>query len=249
MRIQGIRMLPGLVLIGLVGAPLAASGTDFTGLPEAAARQISDLCLHAAADAARGLGVPFEVLHALALTETGRRIAGAHRPWPWAINIAGQGAWFATRAEALEAAQNALAEGVGNVDLGCFQINHRWHADRFASLDAMLDPVANAHYAARYLQSFHHPGDDWSVAAGAYHSRSPAHAERYRTVFAANLARGPADVPDSRPAVAQGVLSLRVNRYPLLRDGPAGAAGSLVPATERTAPGLLVQGRRLFGDG
>ena len=45
--------------------------------------------------------MPQAVLHAIALTETGRPDGGRLRPYPWAINREGKGHWFASREEAL----------------------------------------------------------------------------------------------------------------------------------------------------
>ena len=41
--------------------------------------------------------------------------------------------------------------GARSFDVGCFQINYRWHGDAFASLEEMFDPLVNTRYAARFL--------------------------------------------------------------------------------------------------
>jgi hypothetical protein len=51
------------------------------------------------------------MLHAVALTETGRKTGGRIRPFPWAINREGQGRWFETREEALAFARQSVADG------------------------------------------------------------------------------------------------------------------------------------------
>ncbi len=38
------------------------------------------------------------------------------------------------------------------VDLGCMQINHRYHGEKFPSVEAMFDPARNVDYAARFLK-------------------------------------------------------------------------------------------------
>lgn len=188
------------------------------------------LCDQAAARAAAQTGVPVAVLRAVALTETGRRMGAAMRPWPWTVNHAGDGRWFATPAEALAFAGSVLESGSRNVDLGCFQINHRWHAGAFPSLDAMIDPEANAQYAARFLLDLHRESGDWSVAAGAFHSRTAVFATRYRDRFEAHLATlGPQEAPAPGP---------RANAYPLLRAGAGGGIGSLVPRVQ-VQPALI----------
>lgn len=46
-----------------------------------------------------------------------------------------------------------IGQGAGNLDIGCFQLNYRWHGAAFASLADMFDPDRNATYAADYLAS------------------------------------------------------------------------------------------------
>ncbi|TNC71313.1 transglycosylase SLT domain-containing protein [Rubellimicrobium roseum] len=200
----------------------------------------SDLCLLAAQDASRLSGVPLSVLLAISLTETG---GGAGRPWPWTVNMEGEGHWFATRNEALAFAEARHAGGAESFDVGCFQINWQWHHRNFVSIDQMFDPLANATYAASFLSSLAEEGRNWSEAAGAFHSRTPEHAARYRTKFDENLATAIAAGADegrlsgplalSGDRLAQGAPSPsepRVNTFPLLQPTRAAPRlGSLVP--------------------
>lgn len=189
----------------------------------------ADLCLQAASDAADRTGVPFAVLRAISTVETGRH----GRPWPWTVNFGGDGRWFETAGEAETEAEAALEQGATNVDLGCFQLNYRWHAQGFASVADMLDPAQNATYAAEYLASHFARTGDWALAAAAYHSATPEFAAAYQAKFEAALSDG-----DTIAAAPTELLN-RENRFPLLVAGSAGARGSLVPAS----PG----GLRLIG--
>lgn len=190
-----------------------------------AARDPSVLCEQAAQVAARQVGVPPDVMHALTLTETGHRRDGALRPWPWAVNRGGDGRWFGTKAEAMAFAAATLGQGARNFDVGCFQLNHRWHAGGFADLSAMFDPLRNALYAATFLRQQYEQTGDWTRAAGAYHSLTPEHAARYRTRFAE--LRAGLDAAPPAPQVAR--VDMHENTFPLLRGG-RGSAGSIVPA-------------------
>jgi hypothetical protein len=60
-----------------------------------------------------------------------------------------------SRSEALREFERARAEGKRLIDLGCMQINHRYHGAEFSSVGAMLDPHANVVYAARFLARLH----------------------------------------------------------------------------------------------
>ena len=49
-------------------------------------------------------------------------------------------------------------------------------ATTFPSLESMFDPQVGAGYAARFLKSLYAERGNWSAAAGAYHSQTPARA-------------------------------------------------------------------------
>ncbi len=202
------------------------------GLP-ALARDGAAMCSQAAQRAAVETGVPLAVLEAIALTETGRNEAGVLRPWPWTVNMAGEGLWFDSRDGALAYALAEYQRGARSFDLGCFQINYKWHGQAFQSLDHMLEPLANARYAAQFLRDLYHEKGDWTAAAGAYHSRTPEHADRYAARFDRFLAqiRQAGDAPPRLALADPQHRGPRVNNFPLLdaaRPAP-GLLGSLVP--------------------
>ena len=163
------------------------------------------LCESAIAAGARRAGVPPHVLYAIALTETGRKSGGRVRPYPWAINREGKGYWFKTREEALAFGQQSLAEGRRSFDVGCVQINYRWHGHAFPSLEAMFDPEWTATYAGQFLRNLYEERGSWSEAAGAYHSLTPELAQIYRTRFDRLLASLDAGILDgAETLVARG---------------------------------------------
>jgi hypothetical protein len=123
------------------------------------------------------------------------------------------------------------------MDLGCFQINYHWHGDAFAGLAQILDPDANARYAARFLSELHTELGDWTQAAGAFHSRTAEHADRYLARYAEiaaqlehseeGFARAPREIPR-----APAPLSM-LARPPLLSAGAPGAFQSAQPLHAR----------------
>lgn len=141
------------------------------------------LCEQVAMQAAQEAGVPADVLGALTLAETGRRQDGVLRPWAWAVNAEGSGTWFDDRRQALDFASARVAAGRTNVDIGCFQLNFRWHGENFGSMAEMFDPLANARYAADFLRALYAETGDWRAAAGMFHSRRPEEAARYLSRF------------------------------------------------------------------
>lgn len=192
----------------------------------------AQLCLDAARAAAAASDVPLSVLLAITRTETGRDSGDGVEPWPWTVNREGEGFWFDTRAEAIAFAEDSAAAGRDSFDTGCFQINYRWHGENFASVADMFDPRTNAFYAAEFLSRLYRESGDWSVAAGAYHSRTEVHATRYRARFDALRAEAVAAGADSGGPVqvARSADAFRDNTFPLLqpREGRR-APGSLVP--------------------
>ena len=148
----------------------------------------SDLCLTAARRAAAQYNIPVQIMVSLTLTETGRSSHGALRPWPWAVNNAGQGQWFESMDQAITFAHQQVARGERNFDVGCFQINYRWHGENFPSMEHAFDPMGNALYAAGFLRDLYQETGDWVDAAAQFHSRTPSVAARYRSRFETILA-------------------------------------------------------------
>lgn len=165
-----------LVLAGLVQAALASPGPVNSSYPAA-------VCEQAALQAAAEYGVPADILAGLTLTETGRRRDGVVRPWAWSANADGEGSWFDDPASLLAFVEQRIAMGRPSVDVGCFQLNYRWHGENFGSVAEMLDPLTNARYAARFVAGLYQKTGDWRAAAGAFHSRSPQFANRYLARF------------------------------------------------------------------
>ncbi len=151
---------------------LAASRASAAPNPEVVCDAVSDV-------AAREAGLPPAMLRALTRTETGRARAGRLTPWPWTVNMEGAGHWFDNREKALAFARKHHARGATSFDVGCFQINYRWHNKAFESVEAMFDPLENARYAAKYLLELKAESGSWRTAIGHYHSRTPARAQKY----------------------------------------------------------------------
>lgn len=224
----------------------------------AAPTDLPALCENAAHVAAAEAGVPVSVMRAITLTETGRRYGGKQRPWPWTVNMEGTGKWFDTPGEALAYVDRNFARGARSFDVGCFQLNYRWHGQAFASIEQMFEPLANARYAAKFLKSLYAETGDWSRAAGAYHSRTKKFADRYRKRFDTLRARLDGVAPPVQSSVpvvavarAEGPTPIiapsaqpggpRVNNFPLLQaDASLGQLGSLVPIAGRVVTRRLV---------
>jgi hypothetical protein len=125
--------------------------------------------------------LPRAVLFSVAMVESGRFNAATRktRPWPWTINAEGQSYYFKTKRDAIAAAHRLRKEGVRSMDVGCMQINLRYHPDAFTDLDAAFDPIINVAYAAEFLKRLHTRTDSWPEAIAAYHSQSKTRSQPY----------------------------------------------------------------------
>src|SRR5271166_1671246 len=140
------------------------------------------LCRSAVAAVERGSGIPAHLLAAISRVESGRRdpVTGAVHPWPWTVNVEGEGHFYDTKAEAVAAVRAMQARGIRSIDVGCSQINLMHHPDAFPNLDVAFDPQANAAYAARFLKELFAQSGDWNKAMAMYHSATPELGAEYR---------------------------------------------------------------------
>jgi len=123
-------------------------------------------CEREMARAAARHGVPLAILYGVGLAETGR----GDGLRPHALNIAGDSVYDLDRQEALDRFAEARRRGVTSIDVGCMQINYRYHGKKFASVEEMFDPAANVDYAARFLKELHGQEGDWTRAVARYHA-------------------------------------------------------------------------------
>ncbi|MGD9862214.1 MAG: lytic transglycosylase domain-containing protein [Pseudodonghicola sp.] len=145
-------------------------------------------CIAAILDAQARYGIPDNLLLAIGIQEAGRRGAAGLTVWPWTVNAEGEGMFFRTRAEAVAWVRAKQAGGMRSIDVGCMQVNQRWHGAEFASLDQAFDPMVNVDYAARYLTGLYREAGDWWAAAGRYHSATETYQQNYLTALRRNQA-------------------------------------------------------------
>lgn len=152
----------------------AASTTVFIfsllGLLAGAARaetaSAGNPCEAQMAAAAQRYDVPLAVFYAVGLLETG----GRNGLRPFTMNIEGRSSFNDTLAAALAAFAEARRKGARLIDVGCMQINYRWHGDQFASVEQMFDPAHNVDYAARFLRELKAREGTWTLAVARYNA-------------------------------------------------------------------------------
>ncbi len=120
--------------------------------------------------AAAKLKVPVAWTRAIAEVESGNDA--------FALNIEGKSYHFATKEEALQAAENARKSG-SSFDTGVMQVNNQWLEQLNIPLSAALDPAANIWLGSWILsEEIRRHGQNW-MAVGHYHSPTEDRANRY----------------------------------------------------------------------
>jgi soluble lytic murein transglycosylase-like protein len=156
-------------------------------LASSAARAEADsmVCEREMTRAAAHSGVPLNVLYSVGLTETGR--GGALEPYD--MNIDGQEVRSDSVAEAMAHFAAAKAHRAKLIDIGCMQINARWHGAHFASPMAMFDPALNVDYAANFLKALKAEVGTWTLAVARYNAgpNNPAAERTYVCAVIRNM--------------------------------------------------------------
>ena len=145
---------------------VASVGFIFSGAASTAESAFAGACEREMARAAQMENIPLSVLYSVGLTETGQR----GRLQPYALNIDGAARVAGDLPEALRLFRAAQAKGAKFIDIGCMQINHRWHAAHFPSLEAMFDTRRNVDYAAHFLKELRAREASWTLAVARYNA-------------------------------------------------------------------------------
>ena len=194
--------------------PAPTPGADEIATPTWAAQQ-SEFCTVALRQAEQRYHLPPNLLQTIAKAESGRPITSLSDigPWPWTIDADGTGLFLDSKAAAIAWMQQQ-ARRHNFIDVGCMQVDLRYHPNAFASMEDAFDPAANADYGARLLTSLYRgeAGGNWDIAVGLYHSHTPMLAAQYRdrvALIGAGILKGTlAGVPLYVRAIRQGTLRL-----------------------------------------
>jgi soluble lytic murein transglycosylase-like protein len=138
----------------------------FSTIPAAAAAPQANLCEREMTRAAHKYQVPLGILFAVGLTETG--IDGNLHAY--ALNLEGNTVYSLNKEQAIERFNAARTAGLKLIDVGCMQLNHYFHGERFSSVAGMLDPHLNVDYAARFLRELKEREGSWTLAVARYNA-------------------------------------------------------------------------------
>jgi hypothetical protein len=236
-----------LQALALALCPLAVAAADWQGFYTPTERQSArgadenSACLREILLAQQRYDIPRNLLLGIGLQEAGISRGGSFTVWPWTANSEGEGRFFDSAADAAAWVRGQQASGIASIDVGCMQINLRWHPEAFASLEDGLNPALNVDYAARMLKGLYRRTGDWATAAASYHSFTPDLQDAYLQRLAHNL-----DVANLR---IEEFRALAARSGPVSREAPVETGGIFWSAWLGRDAGAVPGGRSLFGTG
>lgn len=117
--------------------------------------------------------IPKGLLLGIGKAEAIRKIKNKYIIWPWTINHAGKSMFFDTKKQMTNYVFKNLKKNDFNIDVGCMQINIKWHKNNFKKIADMFEVSPNISYAASFLLQLKNKHGSWDKAIKHYHSSDP----------------------------------------------------------------------------
>ena len=117
--------------------------------------------------------IPSGLLLGIGKAESGRIKNDEIVIWPWTINHAGKSLFFDNKNQVKRYISKRVKEGDNNLDVGCMQINLKWHKHNFKNIKDMIAIEPNVSYAASFLIQLKGKYGTWEKAIKHYHSSDP----------------------------------------------------------------------------
>ena len=132
------------------------------------------------------IDIPKGLLTAIGKTESGRfKNDKTVVIWPWTINTGKKSLFFDNKIQMKNFVINEIKKENYNLDVGCMQINLKWHRSKFKNILDVLDPMVNVSYATSFLYELHSNFGNWDEAIKRYHSSKPKkHLKYHQKVLA-----------------------------------------------------------------
>ena len=121
--------------------------------------------------------LPNKLLTSIALVESGIK-KSEFKSWPWTLNVSGKSMYFENKLETLQYLKSNISLKK-SIDVGCMQINTRYHLKNFKDLSHLVEPEENVKYAAIYLLKLYKKYKSWNEAVSRYHSSIPKRKKTY----------------------------------------------------------------------
>jgi hypothetical protein len=141
----------------------------------------ANMCVRAAHIYEKEHGLPQGLLQSVTLVETGtyNKNTKSKSPWPWTVNVKGKGYHFKTKEAAVTFAEEQVSKGLKSIDVGCGQVNMKFHGNNFNDIQHAMSPKANLEYAAKMIADNFKRTQNWHTAVAWYHSKTEKYNKRY----------------------------------------------------------------------
>ncbi len=138
-------------------------------------------------DIERQIDIPKGLLKAIGLTESGRYL-NRHKKiiWPWTVNAKSKSLFFDNKLQMLKFVNSQVEKGNYNFDVGCMQVNLKWHGKYFKKISDSIEPKINISYATSFLYKLKSDHKTWTEAIKRYHSSNPKKNLKYHKKVLAN---------------------------------------------------------------
>ena len=117
--------------------------------------------------------IPKGLLLGIGKAEAIRKINNKYIIWPWTANHAGKSLFFDNKEQMKNYVFKNLKRKDFNIDVGCMQINIKWHKNNFKKISDMFEVNPNISYAASFLKQLKNKHGSWDKAIKHYHSSDP----------------------------------------------------------------------------
>ena len=121
--------------------------------------------------------LPNKLLTSIALVESGIK-KSEFKSWPWTLNVSGKSMYFDNKSETIKYLKSNI-NLKKSIDVGCMQINTKYHLKNFKDLSHLVEPEENVKYAATYLLKLYKKHKSWNEAVSRYHSSIPKRKKDY----------------------------------------------------------------------
>ncbi len=183
-----LRFLTRHLVAGRRGALIGLTALAAAAMVDSGAARATEgpdpwqLCPSLIEAAEQAMELPAHLLQSISKVESGRwnEAEGARLAWPWTVSAKGKGRYLPSKQAMLKEIRALQRRGIKSIDVGCMQVNLKYHGDAFDSLEQAVDPVHNVAYAAVFLSQLREGSRSWPKAVGHYHSQTPKLGSKYR---------------------------------------------------------------------
>ena len=153
--------------------------------------QTYELCSIAISEAEKTHQIKENLMQTIASVESGRYISKIKKraSWPWSVHAQGKGYYYKSKEEAVNAVKSMQSQGITNIDVGCMQINLKYHGSEFSNLEEAFDPAQNVAYSAKFLKKLYTRNQSWEKTAMQYHSKNISKGTTYKNKLIKHFAK------------------------------------------------------------